>query len=615
MFSTYYLSSDKKGNRKIERTTAGGEQVGIGTGDDRILLSGGFPSSSPDSGTPLSTTLQMNHDLTALSDDQLFTLAEAELLRIQAQSYQSYQLEPDFRVCVIARDEKLLDDFVKSYGGVLEVEPLLYPTQSTLYDSGLELSFEELQDTCLVRYTRKAPVRMERCNGCGECGPACPERCISPDLVIDFSRCSLCKECEKVCDQNAIDIAGIEEITLNAPAVLLLEELNVDIPEQSRHIYQIQQLKELFATIYAAEIKEVVCHDNTLCQYSGRLGNGCRRCVDSCPHDAVNASGAGISVDHLLCEDCGRCISVCPTGAMQNGYFLDEELGKYVNALPTEAGMELILGEEQTLRDFWWQSRKTRETGKFYLEYSSQQALSFTHLLLFFSAGFSKIILLTAHRPQEESSLYREVAKVNRVAQELFSVDVVEWSSVEELNNRAVSTVPHPLKKLLQVPAGKSRRTVFATMMLHLITEADKPLLARDCGIEFAAISCDESSCTQCLACLNECKTGALLADKENLTLSYIAGQCVGCGVCVSTCPEKALTMANVEEVDAHYFEQQLLAQAEPARCQGCGKVYGSKKSLDRVLQILTARESLDTEHFHYCSECRVVKLFEAHES
>jgi len=117
------------------------------------------------------------------------------------------------------------------------------------------------------------------------------------------------------------------------------------------------------------------------------------------------------------------------------------------------------------------------------------------------------------------------------------------------------------------------------------------------------------------MACLNECRTAALKADEKSLSLNYEGGLCVGCGVCVQLCPENALALEQAADIDSRYFVEKQLAEAEAVHCKGCDKIFGTRKSLDRVLQILSARESINRDHFEYCSDCRVVKLFEAQES
>jgi hypothetical protein len=69
--------------------------------------------------------------------------------------------------------------------------------------------------------------------------------------------------------------------------------------------------------------------------------------------------------------------------------------------------------------------------------------------------------------------------------------------------------------------------------------------------------------------------------------------------------------MVSGATLDERFFTRETLAEAEPMACRKCGKVFGTRKSFDRVMEILTRRESVDTRHFEYCETCRVVNLFE----
>jgi Pyruvate/2-oxoacid:ferredoxin oxidoreductase delta subunit len=51
----------------------------------------------------------------------------------------------------------------------------------------------------------------------------------------------------------------------------------------------------------------------------------------------------------------------------------------------------------------------------------------------------------------------------------------------------------------------------------------------------------DARTCQECGTCLERCQMEALRRDDGGITLDL--GRCIGCGLCVSTCPTKSLTL------------------------------------------------------------------------
>jgi ferredoxin len=113
------------------------------------------------------------------------------------------------------------------------------------------------------------------------------------------------------------------------------------------------------------------------------------------------------------------------------------------------------------------------------------------------------------------------------------------------------------------------------------------------------------------MACLNDCKIGAMVADAEQLMLGHVAALCVGCGICARICPEDALMIKAGFTLDAAFFLTREFSRAEPMACKQCGKVFGTKKSFEKVMSILQQKETVDTSHFEYCEDCRVLRLFD----
>ena len=71
--------------------------------------------------------------------------------------------------------------------------------------------------------------------------------------------------------------------------------------------------------------------------------------------------------------------------------------------------------------------------------------------------------------------------------------------------------------------------------------------------------------------------------------------------MCVKVCPEDALTITSKFSVDGQFFAPAEIARAEPMACKRCGKVFGTRKSFERVMAILSRKENVDTSRFEYC--------------
>ncbi len=619
VFSTQIVFGDTSGKVAIKPV-----QVRLQPGQpliipstEKILLSGGFQTLSPQSPHLVSPTLQLQSDNPTFPDEELLLVAEAEVERLRSTPCNSYQVDADPRICVVADNAEQLDDFVDTYGGVLDIYPLLFGEVTPDHSVITKIDVARGKDGISICFRKRSPLIAEKCTYCGACGPVCPEKCISALLDIDFTRCTLCGECEKICEQNAIDIHGVEEIGLHFPALFLLGNVKLDLPDNKDGIYRQEQLSDFFRSVFPVEINEVVCHNNSICQYSGRLDSGCTRCIDSCPSNALGRSEKGIRIDHHLCTNCGSCVAKCPTGAMQNGHFRDETLLRYMERLQGGCGRDLIIGESDDLHKIWWAGMGNIKQPAFFLEYPSVRTLSFMHFLLFFSRGFGRITVLQKTSLQADSTLQTQIDKANAIISSLFDIDgCVETALPEEYSSQEREEGwSHPIKTPFQAGAFKNRRILLTGILQHLIAISGKGFDCEETATDFLNLTCDTKKCTQCLACINECKTRALRVKEEDYSLTYHAGLCVGCGICVTVCPEKVLCLSETGLIDERFFQVQLFAESEPARCKGCGKIFGSKKSLDRVLQILASREAINSEHFQYCSECRVIQLFEEHQS
>jgi len=582
-----------------------------------VLIGGGFSSLTPESSFPLSATLQLNFDLGTFPQEELGRIAGAELKRKNEVDYRSYSVELDNRVCVVGDDAEQLNTWLDQYGGVLAATPLLLKGSAPDIPTVAELNIDGDDSICRLAYQVRSPIDFERCNYCGECGPVCPEHCISENLFLSFDECTLCKECEKVCHAGAIDIHSVVNEVLEVPAVIVLGNPDMDLAGKIKGIFYEKDLPEYFATLFPCRIDEVITCDNSICQYSGRLGTGCGLCLSSCRYGAITQDGSGVTVNSILCEECGECVAICPTGALQNERFTDSAFVDYFQDISIPEDSIVVIGDENSLHKLWWQQQGNRYENVFFLQYDTSRSLSLFHFLFLINYGASRILVLEAEQDAHRGKgveVQKQIDLANALLASLFgSGDVVQRGGVEDFTQCIAGERVTGFGVRESDYTFVNRRQSLAYSLEKLVEMSERhPRLQPEGFAPFAQLRCDTSRCTQCMACLNECHIGAMTGDSQQLTLNHKGILCVACGICVRVCPENALTLSPIFTLSTDFFTPVELAKAEPMACRKCGKVFGTKKSFERVMAILSAKETVDTSHFEYCDTCRVVRLFEA---
>ncbi len=582
---------------------------------EKIILGSGFSRNGEPSAFPLSAALQLNGDCTAMDSAELAAFGQAELEKHHRISFRSYDVEPNYRVCVIGDAAVELEKFSDTYGGILEIEPLLVGAHHEDFVHAEELHIVPSKRGYRISYTLKSPVNYDRCTYCGLCGRICPERCISENLYFDFGSCTFCTDCEKNCPEKAIDLHGIERINLEIPAIIILGEPNLSLPEKKNTIFSEDQVTDFLATVYSCRVDEVITCDHAICHLSvGTSGDtGCSACLQSCSFGAVTITDSQIAIDPFSCTECGACASACPTGAIQNQKLTDYSFLEFFRSFELKRNTTVVIGSAAELRRFWWYTERQRHDSTLFLEAPQSESLSLMHLLFLFAHGAMNVCVLS----QQDSTgvnLRRAVDEANLLLERWF--DVTGVCSIcqpdDPINalfiDRSESAFLQPYRDLSLV----NRRQKLSSVAAFLAGCAKRDISLDKGEVRyFGTVQCNEQRCTQCLACLNCCPIGALSADSDSLTLGWNGGLCVGCQSCVEACPENALTYAPLALLNNDYFATQVIAQAEPMRCEECGKIFGTKKSFDRVIEILSRKQQNPPDHLQYCEDCRVLKLLE----
>ena len=167
-------------------------------------------------------------------------------------------------------------------------------------------------------------------------------------------------------------------------------------------------------------------------------------------------------------------------------------------------------------------------------------------------------------------------------------------------------------------PDGPKRDVLrLALRELHRVAPAPVDVIALPADAPFGAVEIDVAGCTLCLACVSACPTGALTDDPERPMLRFAEDACVQCGLCKATCPEKVISLVPRIDFRAATAASRVLKEEEPFCCIRCGKPFGVKSMIERVIA------KLEGKHWMYqgaasrldaikmCEACRVAAVTE----
>ena len=588
----------------------------------KVYLAGGFPGFTPHADFFLSPTLQLNFDLGSFSEEKLQAIGQAELSRFNASTYRSYTRDPDNRVAVLANQQTLLSDFLETYGGVLQIEPLLLKKHNAEFTTADELQIVKMESGYNLSYTVRTPIDIDKCTYCGLCGPVCEEECLTETLYLDLSKCTYCGKCIQVCSAGAIDLYREEKRSLDIPAIVLLGECGIELPEDRTSIFHAESMNQLFSSLAPLQIDETISCRNAICQYVSRLDAGCEICVNVCPSNAVIKTENGISIQHEHCTECGSCISSCPTGAIQYEVFDDRQFVEWVDIVSIPKNCTVIIGTEKRLHALWWKKNLPEKNNFLFLEFPNIKALTAMHFLLLLSQGAGKVILLENNPFPSTLPVAGEIVLTNSIFSSLFGEqECVEIVSENKLTELLAKNCSSPLNEQYSDHRFDNRREKLGSILRFLLqssTETIKELPLKNGYVQktFGTVLCDSEKCTHCGACLNECRINSLTSDEDTLSLNHLSINCVQCGVCVEVCPEDALSLSQGLRLAPDFFIARELTRAETVQCLECGKPFGTRKSFDRVMEKLKSHRVVVSENnfFEYCETCRVVKLFESHQ-
>jgi ferredoxin len=375
--------------------------------------------------------------------------------------------------------------------------------------------------------------------------------------------------------------------------------------------------------------------DASICAHSRSRITGCTRCLDVCPTGAISSAGESVAINPYVCAGCGNCASVCPTGAASYALppadALMRRLRTTLLAYRAACGRDAVLlfhdGDHgEPLIHALARYGAGLPADVLPLAVNEITQIGPEQFAALFAYGAAGAHVLTQARPKHDlDSLERGVALANALAvaqgyagpSGALPVSIIAADDPDMLSE-ALARAPRGATALAPasfMPFGGKRETFrFALTQMHAVAPAPAAFVPLETGAPFGGLEFRTEACTLCLACVGACPTQALSDNQDRPQLTFKEDLCVQCGLCAATCPEDVISLKPQIDFEAWTTPRRTLKEEEPFECVVCTKPFGTRSTIERVIEKLQGRHWMFAGEagerrvrvLQMCDDCRV---------
>lgn len=374
-----------------------------------------------------------------------------------------------------------------------------------------------------------------------------------------------------------------------------------------------------------------------ICAHSRSQLDGCHRCMDVCATSAITSNGDGVSVDPFLCQGCGSCATVCPSGAMTYAYPKPANAIDRARTSLAESEATVILLYSETHEELINTVTLHPDIKPLQVEEVTAFGADFWLSML---AGRACRILLLSDAGSDDPGLCAVLEQVALVHELLHGLGVDEQvinvigSELLHSETSPDKPVEQDRKSLLHCDSWRHsalntlKPAEFSThndkrqtmrLALDALSEQLQPVkdaVLLPAGAPFGRINVDQEACTLCMACVSTCPAKALLDGQDTPALRLVEANCLQCGLCETACPESAISLQPQYTWDSISARQvETLNEEEPFHCLLCHTPFTTRAMIDTMSAKLAGHWMFEDpkalRRLKMCGDCRVRDMFE----
>ncbi len=325
-------------------------------------------------------------------------------------------------------------------------------------------------------------------------------------------------------------------------------------------------------------------------------GDGCRACVDVCPQRAYQWSAGRIVYDKDACVPCGRCVTSCPTGAIENPAatpaMIDAHVRAAINAGEKPIGIRFVCSRGSVDAESGW-----ADIG---VPCTSMIPASWLLACRLLGASCVKAVPCgDSGCPIDGDSI---VTEANDIARAVLTQTGFEAAMV-------AGEPPNDEIELAGTNMFDQRNA--ADIVLALVASTGTNFIVESEMAQLGIVSIDDTTCTLCGQCAKICPTNALRESYEDeiISISFDAKACVNCRQCIGECPEierGAISVRGLIDTRRLAAGRLTLNEGTVASCEICGNAIAPTTMMNRIGDLL-GEEFQDTMKMleTRCLDCR----------